>query len=425
MIDFDAALERALGFYRQHVAALGEGSTLVRDVWGRLGLVAIQAVPTTLAQEFVRAVGPWSRPADQAILAAELVGGRAALERDPDRMLYEGVPVIERMLVARDWTLPPLPDAEPRIPRAVLYGLKGGTGRSTALAVWAMHLAREHGRRVLVVDLDIESPGVGSLLLSRDAHPRYGLVDCLVEAMVGQAGEAVRQCWARSPAALDTGAGAVFVVPSTGSPAGYYPQKIARAYADAVGRNGVSEHTAERIARVLDLIEAEVRPDVVLIDSRAGLHDIAATALTRLGARLVLLFAMGTRQTWDGYRLLFEHWQRWAQSTADRTQFDGLRESLQIVAAQVPELEAGPYLQRFEEASYQVFAEHLYDAVEGDDVEAFHPVSDDQAPHKPLRIDWSIRFLAWDPLTAPVEAQHVRASFASFLDRATAALFPP
>jgi hypothetical protein len=413
MIDFDDALERALDFFDEHRTALGPGATIIRDVIGRLGIVAAASAKTikTLAPAFARSVGPWSRAAAQAILPAELVGGLQALQNDPDRTVIRGIPVIERMLVARDWTQPPLPDAPPRIPRAVLYGIKGGTGRSTALAIWALHLARQHGKRVLVVDLDIESPGIGSSLLARESHPRYGFVDCLVEAMVGQGPETIRQCYAQAPPALDTGAGSIVVVPANGNPAGYYPQKLARAYAEIAGPRGELLHTAERMAQVLDLIEAEVRPDVVLIDSRAGLHDIAATALTRLGARLVLLFAVGTRQTWDGYRLLFEHWQRWAQEEKVRPHFNALRESLQIVAAQVPETGTAEYLGTFVRSSQALFENYLDE-----------PAGEIRATHLPLRIDWSRRFLAWEPLDETVEPQHVQASFGQFLRKATASL---
>ncbi|HEY1693162.1 MAG TPA: AAA family ATPase [Polyangiaceae bacterium] len=43
-------------------------------------------------------------------------------------------------------------------PRVTFFGIKGGVGRSTAPVALAKRLA-EKGRRVLVVDLDMESPG--------------------------------------------------------------------------------------------------------------------------------------------------------------------------------------------------------------------------------------------------------------------------
>ena len=60
----------------------------------------------------------------------------------------------------------------PRVPstirdtnRFTLYSVKGGVGRTTTAAVLAWQLAH-NGQRVLVVDLDLESPGLSSAMLS-------------------------------------------------------------------------------------------------------------------------------------------------------------------------------------------------------------------------------------------------------------------
>ena len=47
------------------------------------------------------------------------------------------------------------------VPRVVFYSIKGGVGRSTALAACAWALAAS-GQRVLVLDLDLESPAAES-----------------------------------------------------------------------------------------------------------------------------------------------------------------------------------------------------------------------------------------------------------------------
>ncbi|MCP9962042.1 hypothetical protein LUX05_12840 [Streptomyces somaliensis] len=59
-------------------------------------------------------------------------------------------------------------------------------GRTTATAVLARRLADE-GRIVLVVDLDLESPGVGPLLLAGGTPCTHGVVDHLVESALGNA----------------------------------------------------------------------------------------------------------------------------------------------------------------------------------------------------------------------------------------------
>jgi cellulose biosynthesis protein BcsQ len=58
---------------------------------------------------------------------------------------------------------------------------KGGVGRSTALAVTAAALSRE-GYNLIVIDLDLEAPGLGEMLLKE--LPSYGTLDFFVEAGV-------------------------------------------------------------------------------------------------------------------------------------------------------------------------------------------------------------------------------------------------
>jgi Mrp family chromosome partitioning ATPase len=58
----------------------------------------------------------------------------------------------------------------------VFFSIKGGVGRSTALAATAWRLAQA-GKRILVLDLDLESPGLSSSLLSPDRQPVYGITD--------------------------------------------------------------------------------------------------------------------------------------------------------------------------------------------------------------------------------------------------------
>jgi hypothetical protein len=69
-------------------------------------------------------------------------------------------------------------EARNRPPRVAFYSYKGGVGRSTALAVTARLLANE-GFRVAVVDLDLEAPGLNSLLLTKPKTSPFGVVDYL------------------------------------------------------------------------------------------------------------------------------------------------------------------------------------------------------------------------------------------------------
>ncbi|MFO0572846.1 MAG: hypothetical protein U1A78_02515 [Polyangia bacterium] len=424
-VRFDEALA---GWLQEVEAALaGERAAtgqviIVRDLRGRMRLVLERSPerPEALAALQARldeAAGPFA--GGPPLVAADLLAPEAVL-RSPDLHVVPGcsrVQLLERTVTGADWTRPPLPDAAPSIPRATLYGIKGGVGRSLALCAWAHYLARQ-GKKVLCVDLDLESPGISSTLLPAEASADFGVVDWLVEDAVGNADDTlVRLMAAQSPLAAGT-PGSILVVPCGGSTeiarsADGYMAKLARAYIDLPRSAGSVESFADRLARMLDALEAEHRPEVVLLDSRAGLHDIAAVAITRLAA-MSFLFAIGNRQTWDGYRKLLSQWQHQPQIGGE------VRRRLRVVAAQVPETGREAYLRQFELDAYSLFAETLYEEAAAENLGAFNfDKNDPDAPHFRLPIYWSRALQEWNPLSDAVTLEQHEAAFGSFLPVAT------
>lgn len=59
------------------------------------------------------------------------------------------------------------------------YSYKGGVGRSMALANIAVLLARDHGKRVIVVDWDLEAPGLHKFFGMRDEDIDQGVIEYL------------------------------------------------------------------------------------------------------------------------------------------------------------------------------------------------------------------------------------------------------
>jgi hypothetical protein len=206
--------------------------------------------------------------------------------------------------------------------RVVFFSIKGGVGRSTALAATAWTLAQA-GKRVLVLDLDLESPGLSCSLLPLERQPTFGITDWLVEDLVDNADEVFESMIATSDLSHD---GEIYVAPAHGADPGEYVSKLGRVWMPKAGPNGSLETWSARLQRLLTKLEARVQPDVVLIDSRAGIDEVASTCVTDLGANLVLLFALEGSQTWNGYRVLFEHWRRARVAEA-------MRERLKVIAA--------------------------------------------------------------------------------------------
>ena len=258
---------------------------------------------------------------------------------------------------------------------------------------------------MLVVDLDLESPGLSSAVLDPRAQPEFGVADWFVEDLVGQGGRVIDDMTAAPAWAQDFGS--VRVAPAHGREPGEYLAKLGRVHVDRA-----DDPWIVRLERLLTDLEARFEPDFVLVESRSGLHDVAAATVTDIGAD-VLLFATDSESHWTGYGMLFDHWRR------DRRLATTIRGRLSIVSALTPDLETEAYLQRFQERSWDLFRDHLYDSDDpADDAGAafWFGQADDDAPHSAMPIHWT-RGLAEGTSLRNLERTTVKTAYDDFLDR--------
>lgn len=437
ILRFDDAWRLALALAEESLAEVPSGClVLIRDIYGKIrfalddrggsGGIPDEGKRKALADRFDRELGAWSPGRSGMFLMGtelfapeEIFAAEDATWADP---AHRRVKTLERNVVGADWIRPPF--SPPSNPRVTFYGVKGGVGRSTATAVLAWRLAQK-GKRVLVLDLDLESPGVGTTLLPAERAPEFGLVDWFVEDAVGQADrDLLLNLTAASP--LGTGGGDLVVAPAAGrldDPHRSYTflPKLSRAYADLPGKDGHPETFGDRLCRLVEALETLHRPDVTLLDSRAGLHDIAAVTVTRLGATS-LLFATDNAQTWNAYAALFQPWRE----HYDRVR--GFRGDLKMVAAQIPETETLPYLESFQEHAYDLFLNNLYEEVPagGDEESTFNfSDQDPDSPHHPLRIHWTRSFQQFDPVRRPgsLTEEQIQAGFGDFVRGVSLSIF--
>ena len=414
---FEQALDIAIKITRTLTSVLCTEVTLVRDLRGRIRPI-LPTEPETkegkselkkYQAELNTQLGAYGFKPDHAVLFADelsesdtLLNERHRLEKSENVAIY----LLDRQIIGQDWMRDKMPRTTAN-PRVTFFGIKGGVGRSTALVHWAWHLA-EQGKTVLVFDLDLESPGVSSSLLPVDHLPDFGIVDWFVEDGVGQADAVVREMLGNSPLAQHT-SGKILVIPAYGSKTGDYLPKLARCYAELGG--AVPMSWAERLQRLVETFEKQENPDVVILDSRAGLHDIAAAAVTRMGAD-TFLFAINTPQTWKGYSMLFQHWNK-------HPQVREFRQRLQIVAGMVPETGRDDYLQSCKENAWNLFGEYLYDEAPAGDIDAFNfDLDDDSAPHEPLPIFWHRALQEFDPDKGGIDVKTAHEAFGLFMEQA-------
>jgi len=191
------------------------------------------------------------------------------------------------------------------------YSYKGGTGRSMALANVAWILASA-GKRVLVIDWDLEAPGLhryfAPFLNDREMSSTDGLIDFVVEysvkaSSVAQSRESVPENWfapytnllryATSLAWDFPGGGSLDLVAAGRQGASYSTRVNSfswQNFYDVLGGGRFLEAVKERLS-------AEY--DYVLIDSRTGLSDTSGICTVQMPGALVVCFTLNN-QSIDG-----------------------------------------------------------------------------------------------------------------------------
>ncbi|NOY25308.1 MAG: ParA family protein, partial [Oligoflexia bacterium] len=180
------------------------------------------------------------------------------------------------------------------------YSYKGGVGRSLLLANAARFLAML-GKGVVVIDLDLEAPGMHYKLgqaPGADGQPRVpgGAVPYLLAASQGQR------------PGLEGHLVDVPVPPEAGGwlklmPAGPAPRREYWTSLEQLGeRQRLDEPGGEGLMALLDLharIQDELKPDYILIDSRTGITEMGGLATTVLADTVVCLF-VANQESIDG-----------------------------------------------------------------------------------------------------------------------------
>lgn len=421
---FNDALSKAAEVALRHLGNPARPVVLVRDLFGKVRVVLPHDPPDvagTLAAELTDALGVYGYATTSTFLQESDIGEAARSAR----LIVESedgaqVLLIDRLLTGAEWSATPAGESVGR-KRFTLFSMKGGVGRSTTATALAWHLA-EKGKRVLVIDLDLESPGVGSTLLGKSL-PRFGVVDWFVEDALGQ-GALVLPYMAAESDLGDATEGSVHVVPCFGTDTGFrggnagpddqgdYLPKLGRAYLER-GPNG-HESWAGRLSRMVGDLEEKLKPDMVLLDSRTGLHDASAALILAMGAD-TLMFAVDTRQTWTAYRFLFEHWR-------SHPDIRLLRERLWVVGSMVPRKNSESYVEGLRDGAHKLFAETLYDqppdsldaATDPEPVFNFQP-TDDSGNHYPREVLFDEGLVAFDPLDSLQEGP-IGAAYGKFFD---------
>jgi len=213
--------------------------------------------------------------------------------------------IIERHAAKSGWTTashrPPWPLNDHTPPILSFYSHKGGVGRTTTLCAVAINLAQQ-GSKVVVVDLDLEAPALGTLLAGTPVD--YGVTDYLLEKLLAGNGYRpdLRDFMVRQtdPTLIGDAGEPIRCFPA-GKINEHYLEKLSRLDYELIAR--YTDQSDSPLADLFSHIKGEIEPDYLLIDCRAGLHDLGGLAVHQL-SHANIIFGLDSEQSWQGLRCI-------------------------------------------------------------------------------------------------------------------------
>jgi MinD-like ATPase involved in chromosome partitioning or flagellar assembly len=184
---------------------------------------------------------------------------------------------------------------------STFYSFKGGVGRTMAIVNVAFELVRR-GRRVLLVDFDLEAPGLTTYDLLRHNRQHPGMVEYVSAYLAdGRAPDVSRFCYridilgradrksrpSRRHAAADhPPTGDLWVMPAGTGTSTYSAQLASIDWTDLYRRrDGYLFFEDTKLQW-----QSTIAPDYVLIDSRTGHTEVEGICTRQLADAVVLLF---------------------------------------------------------------------------------------------------------------------------------------
>lgn len=185
------------------------------------------------------------------------------------------------------------------------YSFKGGMGRTTALAATALYLA-QMGKNILMIDTDLEAPGLSSLFKDESNTAFGGTVDYLLESNLNSnaldMADYIQQI--NDPVFMADIPGNLFMI-SAGVMQEDYLQKLARIDFQDSMHGKLKEQICNLVEEAVLRIEEDYKVDYVFLDARAGFHDMGGIVTTQI-PHGVVVFGKDSRQSWQGIEMVIK-----------------------------------------------------------------------------------------------------------------------
>ncbi len=204
------------------------------------------------------------------------------------------------------------------------YSFKGGVGRSMALVNVGVQLAKA-GKKVLLVDFDLEAPGLPTFNLDKPTQETLGIVDFVTHYIDRGEAPNIKEYLYKS--SQFSGGGGIWVMP-VGHQDATYSKRLNSINWKLLYSEQDGYLFFEDMRRQWD---AELAPDYVLIDSRTGHSDVEGLCTRQLPNAVCLLF-FPNEQNLQGLKRIVENIQH--ENHRSRKKID-----LHFAVSNVPDLD--------------------------------------------------------------------------------------
>ena len=204
-----------------------------------------------------------------------------------------------------------------RTPIVTFYSYKGGMGRTTTMTSYALDLALNHNKKVCIIDCDFEAPGYLNFFnLANNEILTSGIKNGIVEYLVDynfQNNVNIDDYIISLEASNTNGLKNLFIVPAgnlsetniSDDKTNYTTHRDH--YLQGLSRIDLAnEQTViDGFESLFEKINAKIKPDIILIDSRTGFNDVFGVIALILSDLIVGFFG-SSEQTKPGLRFILD-----------------------------------------------------------------------------------------------------------------------
>lgn len=313
MIHHDIVIEQAVRLLTDIIRDPETEVYLVQNIYGKLMVYLdtqkpdlVDAVSERLSAE----LEPWFQRCD---LYDESLLAKSEIDflKNTTVPIHEHIWLFEPFLTNMYWSgqckKKATPDKNQKL--VSFYSFKGGIGRTTTMIMTAISLARR-GKRVMLIDFDLESPGIAGFF-PQEYLPKYGLLDFLVEHSMHQTKEDQFQIdeyiYSVGELCQATSAGGeIYVMPACGIVLKEHPELYLKSMMRCDFNLPLYSGDQTPIDLLLSELAKTYAPDIILIDTNSGINQTGGITLTRY-SDLALLFFYGSQQNIDGMKIVLPH----------------------------------------------------------------------------------------------------------------------